>query len=114
MGKISEVFPAVAKAVLITDPSSTVNAEVQDSGAKGIVKGEYGLGLKMDMVSQAEVINEQDIVMTSGLGGEMPRGLLVGKIDKVFQSEDKLFQQAAIIPAGNISNLKVVFAIKKF
>lgn len=114
VGKISQAYPSAAKAVLLTDPASAVNAEIQDSGAKGIAKGEYGLGLKMDMVSQTEVIKEGDIVMTSGLGGEMPRGLLVGKIDKVFQSEDKLFQQATIIPAADVSDLKVVFAIKNF
>ncbi len=114
VGRISEVFSSTAIISLVTDPSSAVNAEVSDSGAKGILKGEYGTGLKLDMISQSEIVKEGDSVITSGLGEGMPRGLFIGKVDKVFQSEDKLFQQATILPAANLSDLRVVFAIKNF
>jgi cell shape-determining protein MreC len=51
-------------------------------------------------------------VISSGLGGELPRGLTIGKISQVGQSVDKLFQQAAIVPAVDYSDLRVVFVIK--
>ncbi len=111
-GRVIEVYPQSAKVVLITDPSSVVNAEVEDSEAKGIIKGEYGLGIVMDMIPQNKVIKEGDRVITSGLGGEMPRGLYVGEVSNVGQSEDKLFQQASIVSPVDFSSLKIVFVIK--
>lgn len=114
VGKITEVFPTNAKVALISDKNSAVNAEIEDSGARGIARGVYGLGLMMDMISQSEVVKEGDTVITSGLGGDMPRGLYVGKIKEAGQSADKLFQQASIISPVDFSSLRVVFAVKGF
>ncbi len=113
-GKITDVYPTSAKVVLISDKNSAVNAEIEDSGARGIVRGAYGLGLVMDMISQSEVVKEGDTVITSGLGGDMPRGLYVGKIKEAGQSADKLFQQASLISPVDFSSLRVVFAVKGF
>jgi rod shape-determining protein MreC len=112
VGRVSDVYGNTAKIALITDPTSAINAEDQDSGAKGIVKGEYGLGVKIDMVSQAEVLNEGDTIVSSGLGGEIPRGLTIGKVTQVGQSVDKLFQEASVMPAVDLTGLRVVFVIK--
>ena len=114
VGKVSEVFSDTSRISLITDQGSAVNAELIDSGAKGMVKGTFGLGLIVDMISQADVIKEGDEVITSGLGKELPRGLLIGKIGKIDQSQDKLFQQATILNPVDFSDLRVVFVVKKF
>jgi len=113
VGQVTEVYSSSAKVTLITDPSSAINAEVQNSGAKGIVNGEYGLGLKMGMIPQTEVLSEGDTVITSGLGGKIPRGLTIGKIGQVGQSPDKLFQMASVVPAVDVSDLRTLFIIKK-
>jgi rod shape-determining protein MreC len=113
VGQVTESYSNSAKVTLITDPSSTINAEVQSSGAKGIVNGEYGLGLQMGMISQTEVLSEGDTVISSGLGGKIPRGLTIGKIGQVGQSPDKLFQTASVFPAIDVSGVRTVFIIKK-
>jgi len=113
VGRVTEVFSDTAKITLIADPESAVNAEVEDTGARGIVKGKYGLGIMMDMISQTEELKEGDTVISSGLGGEMPRGLLIGRIGKINQSDDKLFQQASILPSVDFSNLRILFIVKK-
>jgi rod shape-determining protein MreC len=113
VGQVTEVYVNSAKVTLITDPSSAINAEVQSSGAKGIVNGEYGLGLQMDMISQTVVLSEGDTVIASGLGGKIPRGLTIGKIGQIGQSPDKLFQVASVVPAIDVSGLRTVFIIKK-
>lgn len=114
VGKVSEVFSSTARISTVTDQSSAVNAEVTDSRAKGIVRGTFGLGLMLDMISQADVVKEGDGVITSGLGGEMPRGLLIGKIGQVGQSQDKLFQQATILSPVDFSGLRLVFMVKSW
>ncbi len=112
VGKVSEVFNDTARISLIVDQDSAVNAEVLESGVKGIVEGNYGLGAMMNMISQTEVIKEGDSVISSGLGGGFPRGIFIGKIGQVGQSGDKLFQQASIISSVDLSSLRVVFVIK--
>lgn len=114
VGRITEVYPNSAKVVLINEKNSAVNCEIEDSGAKGIVKGAYGLGFMMDMISQSEVVKEGDVIISSGLGGDMPRGLYIGKVKEVGQSADKLFQQASIISPVDYSSLRVVSIIKEW
>jgi len=65
------------------------------------------------MISQTEVLSEGDAVISSGLGGKIPRGLTIGKIGRIGQSPDKLFQAASVTPAINVSNLRTIFIIKK-
>jgi rod shape-determining protein MreC len=113
IGKVKEVYPYNSKVELLTAASNAVNAMDQETNAKGIVRGEYGLGIVLDMVSQTDTINQGDTVVTSGLGSNIPRGLLIGKINEVKTSEDRLFQQAIIIPRVKYSNLDLVFVIKK-
>jgi rod shape-determining protein MreC len=76
------------------------------------VRGEYGLGIILDLVSQADVLNEGDDVITSGLGGNYPRGLLIGRIQEFGFTADKLFQQAVIMPKVKYSELQMVAVIK--
>lgn len=112
IGKIEEVYPYSSKVSLLTASSNAVNAIDLETGAKGVVKGEYGLGIMMDMVSQTDAINKGDTIATSGLGSDIPKGLLIGKAEEIKNSEDKLFQQALVVPRVKYSKLDIVFVIK--
>ena len=112
VGRISEVYENSAKITLLTDSASSVNATDLATGAKGILLGEYSLGITLDMVEQTEVLNEGDDIVTSGLGGTIPGGFLIGKVSQVKSTADKLFQQALIIPKVKYSSLNTVFVVK--
>lgn len=112
VGKVSETWSNGSKIALLSDSESAVNVMDIETGAKGILRGEYGLGIVMDMVSQNELLNVGDSISTSGLGGDIPSGLLVGKIKEIKISDDKLFQQAIIASPVKYSKLDIVFAIK--
>jgi len=112
IGKVSEITPHSAKITLLSDSTSVVNVVDNETASKGVLKGEYGLGVLMDMVSQQEVLNNGDTVVTSGLGSNIPRGLLIGKIQEVRSTGDKLFQQAVVVPRIKYSKMDVVFVIK--
>jgi rod shape-determining protein MreC len=112
VGKVEEVSDYSAKISLLTNSSSIVNAVDLNTEAKGVVRGEYGLGIILDLVSQADVLNEGDDVITSGLGGNYPRGLLIGRIQEFGFTADKLFQQAVIMPKVKYSELQMVAVIK--
>jgi rod shape-determining protein MreC len=112
VGKIGEVSLKSSKVNLLTNSLSSVNAADLNTGAKGIIRGEFGLGVIFDMVAQTDVLNVDDQIVTSGLGGDIPRGLLVGKIQEIRSTQDKLFQQALVIPQVKYSGLEQVFVIK--
>ncbi len=112
IGRVEDVESHSAKVILVSDSGSVINAVDLETGAKGIIRGEYGLGSVMDMVSQSETLNAGDMVVTSGLGSDMPKGLLIGKIKEVRPSRDELFQQAFISPRIKYSDVPVVFVVK--
>ena len=111
IGKVSEVQEDISKVLLIIDPQSSVPALVSDSQAEGIVTGEHGLGLVMDMIPQDKVIKKGDTVISSNLGKELPQGLLIGEIEEVNTSDNKLFQKARVKSPVNFKELNAVFVI---
>ena len=112
IGKIEEVSGGSSKVSLLTNSSSIVNAMDLETEAKGVLRGEYGLGILLDLVSQEEVLESGDNIVTSGLGGDVPRGLFIGKIQEFNMTADKLFQQAIITPRVKYSDLRMVSVIK--
>ena len=112
VGTIKDVYKNSSSVLLLSDIGSLVNVKDIQTEAKGILKGEYNLGIIMDLVDHAEVLNVGDEVVASGLGESIPRGLLVGKIQEVYEAPDRLFWQAVIIPQIRYSKLEVVFVIK--
>jgi rod shape-determining protein MreC len=112
VGKVTKVYPGSAEVTLITDPSIVINGEVVESGAKGLIKGEHGLGLSLDLVTQNELIKTGDEVITSGLSNDFPRGLLIGSISAIRSSTTDLFQKAFVSPAADLRNAKFLFAIQ--
>lgn len=113
VGAVTAVFGETSQMQVITSASMVVNAESPNGKATGVVRGEHGVGLLFDLISQSDVIKTGDKVITSGLGGLFPKNLLIGKIGEVRTSSSELFQKANIIPAVDIRSLKVVFVLKK-
>ena len=58
-------------------------------------------------------MEEGDRVITSGMGGVFPRGILVGTIFKVEKKSYGLFHDLYVEPVVNFSTLENVYIIKK-
>ena len=52
-----------------------------------------------------------DRVVTSGLTGEFPKGLMIGTITRVDKVEGELFQSAEILPDVDLSRLEEVLVV---
>jgi len=111
IGKVSQIYQNTAEVTLITDPGTVINGEVADSGARGLVQGEHGLGLTFNLITQNEVIKSGDKVITAGLSNDLPRGLLIGEIVSIRSSASELFQKAYITPAVDLRNLRFLFVV---
>lgn len=112
IGRLEKVSSGQSMVALNTNPKSAINALVAQSGAKALVRGEYGLGMFADSILQTDSVSIGDEIVTSGMGGEIPKGLLLGIVQEVRPSSDHLFRQAAISSPVEISKLEAVFVIK--
>ena len=63
----------------------------------------------------AEVVNtsvlQGDEVVTSGLGGIFPKGILIGTISEVVNTKNELDRYAVVTPATDFSKLETVLVI---
>jgi rod shape-determining protein MreC len=114
VGRIMQVAPRTAKVQLLTDAGSAVTALLQTSRVTGLVEGQPDGTLRMEYIPQEEVAGADDIVLTSGLGGFVPKGLVVGQVITVEQRAYELFQSAVVRPAVDFSRLELVLVITEF
>jgi rod shape-determining protein MreC len=114
VGRITDIGSNWARVMLIIDPSSSVNALIQTSRATGVVEGQVGGSLLMKYIPQGEAANVNDIVLTSGLGGNFPKKLIIGQVTAVHQRDIEMFQQADIRPTVDFNNLEIVLIITNF
>lgn len=114
VGHVQSVGSNWAKVLLITDPRSSVSALIQTSRATGQVQGQVSGDLMMKYISQEEIVSEGEIVLTSGLGGNFPKGLVIGQVIAVQQRDSDLFQQATVRPTVDFDRLEMVLVISAF
>lgn len=113
-GKVIEVYPSVSKALLINDPSSVVNVVDERSRVEGVVTGRAGQKLNLHYVAKSADVQEGDLLVTSGLGGGYPRGLLVGRVEQVASNDQDLFKTIQVEPAFKPDGLSTVLLVKDF
>jgi rod shape-determining protein MreC len=111
VGRVVETTPFSARVLLLSDSESAVNAVAGEMEARGVVRGEYGLGLVLDMVLQSDTLRVGDEIITSGLGGDVPRGLLIGTATSVESSADRLFQRATLASPTRFDRVRFVSVV---
>ena len=120
VGKVSEVGANVAKVTLLTDESSAVAAtDLNVPGATGLVKhGQGGLDtLVLDGVQKSLSVQNGDAVITQGspAGSQLqsiyPRGIKIGVITYVNQTDTDLYKEIQVQPFVNFSSLSSVIVL---
>ena len=99
-----------SRVLLITDAASAVASLVQNSRARGICRG-LGDVLIFDFVLRKEKLVVGEPVITSGMGGVFPKGLLLGHIKSVERMEFGLFQTIEVVPSVDFSHLEEVLVL---
>lgn len=113
VGKIVEVGRATSRVLLINDPNFKVAALIQESRDEGIISGSIGGACRMYFLSLDSEVKVNDIVVTSGLGGVFPKGLLIGRVIDIDLDSTGLMKNCSIRPATNLSRLEEVLIIFK-
>ena len=112
VGKVIESNKFSSKILLLNDIHSKVSVNINnDLRSPGIIIGEFGLSLKLDLIPYDHEVTRGDMVVTSGLEKNMPANLIIGEITNVTKNEGELFQSADIDQIIDIENLKILTII---
>ena len=110
-GRVIGVSQHHAKVLLILDVNSAVDGLVQRSRARGVLVGLDHDRCLLKYVQRNEDVQVGDQVITSGMGGVFPKGLLLGKVREVVRGNSGLFQSVEVEPAVNFSRLEEVMVV---
>lgn len=112
IGKILTVHEATSVVLLLTDAQSLALASIQNATvSQGVVRGERGLAIRMDLIPKNDTIVIGQSVVTSGLEPGIPPDLLLGTISNIEQRSGEVFQRARLnvpIRYGRVRQVAVI------
>ncbi len=111
VGKIIAVSPHASRVLMIDDHNSALDGFDQRSRARGIVAGLVDDGVILKYADRSQDIRAGDTIVTSGLDGIFPRGLLVGTVLSVHREGPGLFLGVRIAPAVDFRELEQVLIL---
>jgi rod shape-determining protein MreC len=115
VGKVTRVATNVARVTLLTDATSAVAAIDLTTNAYGLVQHGAGSGAQLvfGRVPKDRIVRDRDIVVTAGtqlraLPDIYPKGILIGRVTSVDQSDVDIFKQIQVAPFADFSSLDSV------
>jgi rod shape-determining protein MreC len=111
VGRVMEVSAHTAKVLLITDPNSAVDVILQRSRSQAIMEGRRDEACILKYVQKSDDVQVGDKVITSGMGGIFPKGILTGTVTKVDRKRQGIFQYVEVTPAVDFSRLEEVLIL---
>lgn len=111
VGKVVAVYRHTAEVLLITDPSCAAGCMLEKSRLQGILMGAGQDQCDLHYVMDGEKVPDGEAVLTSGLDGIYPKGLLVGYV--VHTKKGNIYKQIDIRPAASLNRLENVLVLFK-
>ena len=107
VGHVFHTSPGAARVLLISDRNSGVDTIVQRTRVRGIAEGGEG-ACNLKYVKRGADVREGDHVVTSGLDGIFPKGVLLGDVVQVNTPKQGMFQTVVIEPRVVFDQLEEV------
>ncbi|HEX4746971.1 MAG TPA: rod shape-determining protein MreC [Gaiellaceae bacterium] len=118
VGVVTRVSGGTARVQLLTDEEAAASAIDLRTGATGIVRHARGTRetLVLDRVRKQDVVRRGDEIVTAGwragaLSSLYPKGIPIGKVTSVGQTDTDLFQQVQIDPYVDFGSLDAVIVL---
>lgn len=111
VGQVFEVSDHAARVRLITDQHSGVAAMVQSTRVTGVAQGTIEGQLTLDFVSAETTPVVGDVIITSGLGGVYPKGLVIGDVTVVDERRGELFPRITVVSRVPIDRIEEVLVL---
>ena len=110
-GQITDVSFHYSKVQLIIDQNSAVDALVQRTRSRGIIKGEPDGSCRLYYVLRKHDIRVGETVVSSGLDGVFPKGLGIGHVSEVIKRNSGIFQEVTVTPFADYEKLEEVLVV---
>jgi len=112
VGQIVDVSGGYAKVLLIVDQNSAVDALVQRTRARGLLKGEFADQCRLEYVLRKEDIQVGDAIVSSGLDNVFPKGLPIGEIKDVAGETTEMFYTITVAPYVDFEKLEELLVLR--
>lgn len=110
VGKIDQVFSDTSRVLLVTSKDSIVQAMLQSSRTTGILSGGIS-GMKLGSIPLDTPIAPDENIITSGLGGKLPKGIFIGFASNEISVRSDIFKTIEVVSPVNFSKLEYLFVI---
>lgn len=114
VGRVIGVQANAARVLLVNSEASFISGRLQLSRVEGTVNGRPGGTMRMSMLEQNAQITVGDLVLTSGLGGNLPPDHVIGQVTSIRQFESSVEQTAEIRSLIDFDRLEIVLVITSF
>lgn len=113
VGIIDGVKADRASVILLTDVNSSIPVATQRAQVPGVLDGQWQKGgnVVMSHIPRDADVQNGDVLVTSGLGGTFPKGLLCAQVQAVHQNDVQVEKDAEAIPLVDLTNLDVVLVV---
>jgi rod shape-determining protein MreC len=109
VGRIVTPSGRASKVQLLIDRNAAAGALVERTRAHGVVEGTGG-GLRMNYVSGTADVKIGDAVVTSGIDGIYPKGLVIGQIESLERGSGD-FGAIVVRPVVDFSSVEAVLVV---
>lgn len=106
VGRIVELGTETSTVLLATDVRSDIDVFVERSRIKGVVEGNGSDGMILKYIMLDDDVRIGDRILTAGITGIFPKGLVVGEISGIGKSRDNFFKFIEVRPAVRFSTLE--------
>lgn len=118
IGWISEVNVTTSKVTTLLSPEAKVGAMDKKSGDSGIATGSVQLSedglIMLSVISADNTIKQNDIIITTGVGGVYPPDIIIGRVTKLDYNTYDTTPYAVIKPYEDIKSVSDVVVITSF
>jgi rod shape-determining protein MreC len=111
VGKVVQVLPYIGLVQLLKDPAARTSVMLQRDRSVGILETENGRDFFVNYRAHVDV-RQGDTVVTSGLGGIYPKGLLAGYVTKIEKAGDPLFVKVVVEPSVDFERIEEIFVMR--
>ncbi|HJL66046.1 MAG: rod shape-determining protein MreC [Arenicellales bacterium] len=112
VGQVSRITPFTSAVTLVTDPNHALPVQIQRTGLRTVI---FGTGdsnqLRAPYIGRNADLNEDDIFVTSGLGGRFPGGYPVAGIDRIIRDRNAAFLDVLAKPHARLDRRRNVLLI---
>ena len=111
VGRLTDVSWHVSKVLLFIDESSNIDAILQGPRTQGIIRGAGSRGCELRYILKNQDVKEGEVVVSSGIGGVFPKGLLIGVVRGVVKHDTGLFLNINVTPFVDFSKLEEILIL---